>query len=86
MPSAFTPNNDGLNDIFRIPPGALITLSEFSIFNRWGKKIFTSNDTSKGWDGKVSGVQQQNGVYIYFIRGMVQGKEVMLKGSVVLIR
>jgi len=40
MPSAFTPNDDGLNDQFRIPPSSAITLKEFSIYNRWGTRVF----------------------------------------------
>jgi hypothetical protein len=49
MPKAFTPNSDGKNDIFRIPPGINVNLKEFSVYNRWGEMIFTTRDISKGW-------------------------------------
>ncbi|MET0461640.1 MAG: gliding motility-associated C-terminal domain-containing protein [Chitinophagaceae bacterium] len=55
MPSAFTPNRDGLNDLFIIPAYANIELEEFSVFDRWGIRIFTTANPGKGWDGQVKG-------------------------------
>ena len=86
MPSAFTPNNDGVNDVFRIPPNVLLTLIDFSVYNRWGAKVFSTSNISAGWDGKVGGIRADAGTYVYTVNGMSQGKKVFLKGTVELIR
>lgn len=86
MPSAFTPNGDLVNDFFRIPAGVTLNLQEFSIFNRWGKKVFTTNNISQGWDGTFGGTKADAGVYVYFIKGTDTNGQVFIKGSLVLIR
>ena len=86
MPNAFTPNGDGINDVFRIPPGILIELKEFSVFDRWGNKIFTTLNSAKGWDGTFKGQQAASGVYVYIIKGSDYKGPVLAKGSVVLVR
>ena len=86
MPNAFTPNDDGLNDVFRIPPDVSLKLKNFSIYNRWGEKIFFTTDISKGWDGMIKGVKQPGGIYIYYLNGSDESGNVLLKGSFVLIR
>ena len=67
IPNSFTPNGDGLNDIFK--PETIAELENYSmlIFNRWGQQIFESNDISKGWDGKYKGKAVPLGVYTYHI-------------------
>ena len=67
IPSAFTPNGDGLNDIFR---PTLINFEDYSlvIYNRWGEKIFESEDSAFGWDGTYNGAVVQNGVYSFVMR------------------
>jgi len=69
VPNAFTPNNDGLNDILKIEYGAGITsFSTFKIFNRWGKLVFQTNEISKGWDGRdANGVLQEMDAYTYLV-------------------
>ncbi len=67
IPNSFTPNGDGLNDIFQ-PKGYGITKYEFEIYDRWGEKIFITNDFSNGWDGKQSGIVVSNGSYVYRIK------------------
>lgn len=64
VPSAFTPNNDGVNDIFKAQG---MDLSKFSllIFNRWGEKIFESSDINIGWDGTYKGTQSPIGTYVW---------------------
>jgi len=47
MPNAFTPNGDGKNDVFRIPPDATLNLEEFSIYDRWGAKIFSTKNVGE---------------------------------------
>ena len=86
MPDAFTPNGDGKNDVFRIPPAVSLKLKEFSIYNEWGSKVFSTENISKGWDGTISGKPQSTGVYIYIIKGSNNKGSVFLKGSFVLIR
>jgi gliding motility-associated-like protein len=86
MPNAFSPNGDGANDIFRIPAGAPLKLSEFSIYDRWGRLLFSTSDISKGWDGTVNGIKVVSGVYAYLIRGTNDKGNVLLKGTVMLVR
>jgi len=86
MPSSFTPNNDGVNDVFRIPPNTLLTLSDFSIYDRWGNRVFATTDIAKGWDGKFGGSPFNTGVFIYIISGESEGKKVFIKGSFTLLR
>lgn len=66
IPSAFSPNGDGINDEFRV---AFKSLSEFhcSIYNRWGHKVYEWSDPSTGWDGKVNGKLATTGPYYYVI-------------------
>lgn len=71
IPNAFTPNGDGLNDMFIIK-GLGFKVEGFSmeIFDRWGNALFFSKDYTKGWDGTVKGIQSQDGVYIYKIKAV----------------
>ena len=86
IPNAFTPNNDGLNDIFKIPPKADLTLKEFSIYDRWGKRIFFTTDRLAGWNGKVNGAPSPTGVYVYTISGSNRTGPLYVKGTVTLVR
>lgn len=86
MPNAFTPNNDGFNDVFRIPPAVILDLKAFAIFDRWGNKVFTTNDISRGWDGTFKGQQLNAGVYVYMITGNTEQGKVIVKGTVNLVR
>jgi gliding motility-associated-like protein len=64
IPSAFTPNGDGLNDSFRpFTDYELIKKFHLVIFNRWGQMVFQTDDSMKGWDGKVNGVDALAGPY-----------------------
>jgi len=86
MPNAFTPNGDGHNDLFKIPANSNINLREFSIYNRWGNKVFSTNNIGNGWDGNINGKKQDSGVYVYVINGTSANGNVVYKGSFVLIR
>jgi gliding motility-associated-like protein len=87
MPNAFTPNGDGKNDLFRIPESVKINLKQFSIFDRWGNKVFSTTKRNTGWDGSFKGVASAAGVYIYVIEGVSDNKKkILLKGTVTLIR
>lgn len=90
MPNAFTPNNDGLNDDFR-GKGILSGIQDYtlSIWNRWGERIFESNDPSLGWNGEYNnnGKQVMNGVYVYTLQYIgPRGDVFEQKGNVTLIR
>jgi gliding motility-associated-like protein len=86
MPSAFTPNKDGKNDFFRIPAGSSLSLQEFSIFDRWGKPVFKTSDITEGWSGIRHGTALDTGTYVYVVKGFIQDKEVVVKGTVTLLR
>ncbi len=86
MPSGFTPNEDGKNDLYRIPPRVGMKLDYFSIYDRYGIRVFHTTDVTKGWDGKYRGVSYNTSVFIYIIKGTVNGKEVFEKGSFTLVR
>jgi gliding motility-associated-like protein len=86
MPNSFTPNGDGRNDLFRIPPGTFFNLEVFSIFDRWGNMVFSTRDRSQGWDGWYNGHPSPSGTYVYFISGSEGGKPEVIKGTVLLVR
>jgi gliding motility-associated-like protein len=88
IPDAFTPNQDGLNDVFRITNLGYYKLVEMSVFNRWGNLVYHSADgQNKGWDGTFNGQQQDLGVYNYLIIiSDPKGINHSYKGSVTIIR
>jgi len=87
IPSAFTPNGDGLNDIFHPLGMKNQSLIEFSIYNRWGQRIFTTNNKDQGWDGTFNGEKQDMDVYQYvLIVALDDGDTQMFKGNVTLVR
>jgi len=87
IPSAFTPNNDGRNDVFRVLNFHNQHLLNISIYNRFGQKIFITADPAKGWDGIANGTMQQTGTYIYIVKyNDIAGHYHEQKGTVVLIR
>jgi gliding motility-associated-like protein len=65
VPSAFTPNGDGTNDVIYVDGWGIKKLNYFRIFNRWGQLIFESNDIKVGWDGNYNGVPQNMETYVY---------------------
>lgn len=88
LPTGFTPNGDGLNDVFR-PVGSaqFLTNYEMVVFNRWGQEIFRSVDAQTGWDGKYKGVDALTGVYAYYVTYRnVYGEDKIVKGNVTLTR
>jgi gliding motility-associated-like protein len=65
VPSAFTPNGDGINDVLFIGGWGIRKVNYFKIFNRWGQLLFQSNDVKVGWDGKFEGIPQNMETYVY---------------------
>ncbi|HEY4061741.1 MAG TPA: gliding motility-associated C-terminal domain-containing protein [Puia sp.] len=88
MPGAFTPNGDGNNDLFRVPPSVPVTIVRFFIYNRWGVRVFATTSSGGGWDGNWNGKPQPAGVYIWEIAyGDPILKKTMTKsGTVLLVR
>lgn len=88
VPSAFTPNNDGLND-FLYPLNAFKAVNlTFRVFNRYGQIIFESHDRNGKWDGTFKGIQQAAGTYVWTLEYTEYdtGKKITQKGTTVLIR
>ena len=88
VPTAFSPNGNGENDVFYVR-GSGIKNFEMGIFNRWGEQIFISKKIDQGWDGTrpISGEELPAGAYVYYIKGtLTNGDPVNAKGLINLIR
>ena len=87
VPSAFTPNKDGKNDILKPITVGISILKYFRVFNRWGQLVFTTSELGKGWDGNLGNIPQASGTYVFETEGVdYQSKTVFRKGTSVLIR
>lgn len=87
VPSAFTPNHDGLNDYLKPIPGGIKDLRYFRIYNRWGQVVFDLRNNSLGWDGKVGGIPQTTQVFVWIAEGIgVDNRTYRDKGTVTLLR
>jgi gliding motility-associated-like protein len=85
-PSAFTPNGDGLNDIFLV---SMVGVKDFdmAIFSRWGEKVFETDNIYDGWNGKIGNKPAEPGVYTYKIYvTYINGREEAIHGHVTLLR
>jgi gliding motility-associated-like protein len=88
FPTAFTPNNDGKNDIFKALGTPNLSEYHFAVYNRWGQKLFETSELSKGWDGKFRGQLQEYGAYVWYCRYKKSNtsKASTIKGTTTLIR
>lgn len=87
LPTAFTPNNDGKNDCFGVKSWGPVNQLDFSIFNRWGERVFYTKNPSDCWNGTYKNSQQQTGSFVYYIRAKTLcGGEFDRKGIITLIR
>jgi gliding motility-associated-like protein len=87
MPSAFSPNSDGSNDVFRPRIYDAVTNYRLSIFNRWGSLVFQTKDPKVGWDGYSHGIPQTPQAFVYvctFTTSKNEPKE--YRGSVMLVK
>lgn len=87
-PNAFSPNNDGHNDLF-ILKGWKNHITEFTlvIYDRWGEKIYESKDVGKGWDGTFGGKLMAPSVFVYYINAItINGEKIFRKGNISLIK
>ncbi len=87
FPNTFTPNADGINDNFRPVLAGIKQFDYFMIYDRYGNRIFNSNNPSKGWDGSSQGVKAPQGSYVWIVRAIrFDGKILEKKGTVLLLR
>jgi gliding motility-associated-like protein len=88
MPGGFTPNGDGHNDVFRVPPSVPVILHRLAVYNRQGALLFYTQNVSAGWDGTFEGQMQPAGAYVWYIefQNPVTKKSEAQKGIVVLLR
>ncbi len=86
IPTAFSPNNDGQNDMFYVR-GNCINTMDLVIYDRWGNKIFESENESVGWDGTYKGEPMNTGTYVWYLKGTLNDGTVLdKKGNVTLVR
>ena len=86
IPTAFSPNNDTHNDVLFVR-GSGITSFTFMIYNRYGEKVFESNDLSTGWDGNYKGQPENTGVFAYYLEyEYANGDKGSLKGNITLVK
>lgn len=87
FPGAFTPNGDGKNDIARMlgDVGSLMDYS-LSIYNRWGERVYTTNDPAQGWNGMQGASLADIGIYFYQIQYKYKGENELMKGDILLLR
>ncbi len=87
VPPVFTPNGDGNNDVLKPILVGISTFHYFSVYNRWGNLIFTTQDPNNGWDGRFKGVAQPVETYLWIAEGIdVQGNKIVQKGMTTLVR
>jgi gliding motility-associated-like protein len=87
IPGAFSPNDDGENEIFCLMGNNCIQKLYFAIYDRWGEKIFETSDSAVCWDGKYRGRLLNTAVFVYFLKaGFTNGEEIIKKGNISLIR
>ncbi|MCX8020774.1 MAG: PKD domain-containing protein [Chitinophagaceae bacterium] len=87
VPSAFTPNNDGLNDVIRPIAVGIREIRYFAIYNRWGERVFYTTANLHGWDGIHNGKPQPSGVFVWLLSAVdYLGNPIFRKGTVTLIR
>ncbi|MFT3705412.1 MAG: gliding motility-associated C-terminal domain-containing protein [Agriterribacter sp.] len=84
---AFTPNGDGLNDVFRAIPVGIKLFDYLKIYNRWGQLMFSTHDPTLGWDGSFRGREQATDTFVWMVSGTdYLGKKVVKKGTMLLMR
>jgi gliding motility-associated-like protein len=86
FPNAFTPNNDGNNDAFRILYAGKLQEYDLQVFNRYGNLIFESKEQQKGWDGSFKGQRSDQGAYIWYCTFKAADVVTRISGTVLLLR
>ena len=86
IPNVFSPGNDSMNEMFQ-PFSEVVTFTQMMIYDRWGNKIFQSEDSNPSWNGTLNGRPLAPGVYVYVIEGFCKnGEEILFADDVTLIR
>lgn len=86
VPNAFTPNGDGVNDYLYVYGISLLSI-EFSVFNRWGEKLWETNNLSEGWDGTYRNKALPPDVYVYYVDAeFTDGQKKQIKGSTTILK
>ncbi len=87
IPNAFSPNNDGKNDLFKPLVSGRLLSYRFNIYNRYGQLIFSTTEPGKGWDGSISGLGQNSGSFVWTCSyQFINQPAIFKKGTVTLIR
>ena len=87
VPTAFTPNRDGLNDKFKILPVGIRSFDYLAVYDRWGKLIFHTTDYHQGWDGTLKGQLLPTGTFVFVAQAVdYRGKRLFRKGTFTLLR
>ena len=88
LPTAFSPDGNGVNDVFRISKWLNIaSLQIFEVYDRWGELVFSTNDINEGWDGMFKGREQPLSVYSWMVKAKdYEGKDILKSGNVTLLR
>ncbi len=86
VPTGFSPNNDGNNDVLRVKGGPFAAM-KFAVYNRWGQVVFQTTNVTEGWDGNYKGAPQPVDVYAYALTvTFMDGTTQTIKGNVTLLR
>jgi gliding motility-associated-like protein len=86
IPTAFSPNGDGRNDLFRITLEGAYDIFELQVYDRWGEKIFETDDAGEGWDGRYDGKLLATDAFGYLLTIYCNGESISRKGNVTLVR
>ncbi len=87
VPTGFTPNGDGRNDIIRPIGVGIKKLNYFNVYNRWGQLVYSTRVSGQGWDGRIGGKDQNSGVFVWTVSGVdILDRTITKKGTVTLIR
>jgi gliding motility-associated-like protein len=87
VPTAFTPDNNGLNDLLKPSYYGIKSLDFFKVYSRWGELVYSTKNMSAGWDAMINGTKQPTGVYVWMLRATdYAGKVYQLKGTSTIVR
>ena len=87
MPSAFSPNGDGKNDILRPRLFGIVKKMHFAVYDRWGVKLFETTEKDKGWDGRIQTGEYASGTLIWTCEYQFEGQPLReVKGTVISVR
>lgn len=86
IPNAFSPNGDNLNDCLKVKENAKFQKFYFTIYNRWGQRVFEADNPDMCWDGMLNGHPSEVGVYFYYLQAETNCGKIFKKGDITLLR